>query len=67
METVQKVHFEKKCEHGQPMKVVRKLSGAWWYEAVNCPQCKAEEQAKQDVSDKEFEIFIERLKARQKK
>jgi hypothetical protein len=61
--------FPKKCPHGEPMRVVKKglRSQHWWYEAIDCKTCDAEDQAEQEEQDKKTKAFLERLRARKQK
>ncbi len=63
-EKIKVVKFPKKCEHGNPMQVIQRLSGAWKYEALDCKECQAVEELKRAEYDREFEVFIERLQYR---
>lgn len=59
--------FQKKCPHGVPMRHIKKMSGASWYEPEDCAPCQEEERKKEEQNEREVDAFIDRIEQRQKR
>ena len=57
-------HFEKKCAHGVPMRHIKKMCGASWYEPGDCRVCQVELQKKEEEQEAKFDAFIDRVAKR---